>query len=147
MDTGKPRIVGVVSNLFAQFRVLPVLASFAILSGCQPEGFDVTPCSANGSLAFRVHEISGWLRDYQPRPGLILVRAWEKGPVAWSVRVNSLEKRPERKIILYGQRLPGWEVERPPHQLRPGLTYHIYITDGGRTGNADFIADAPLPRC
>lgn len=101
----------------------------------------------NGLLAFRIHEISGWLGEYQLRPGLILVRATEPGPPAWGVRVNRLEERPSRKVILYGQRLPGWDVEMPPQVLRPGMKYHIYITDGGRSGGAEFVAEEPLPDC
>jgi hypothetical protein len=135
-----------VSNFLVRLPIAPVIF-FTMLTGCQLKDFDVTPCSANGRIAFRIHEISSWLRDYQPRPGLILVHAWEPGPAAWSVRRNSLEERPARKVILYGQHLPGWEVEQRPHVLRPGLKYHIYITDGGHAGNADFVADEPLPEC
>ena len=117
------------------------------LTACTPEGFEVTPCSAKGLLAFRIHEISGWLSDYQPRPGLILVRAWEPGPSEWSVRENTLKERQPRKVILYAQRLPGWDVEQPPHALQRGKKYHVYITDSGHSGNADFIAGEPLPDC
>ena len=118
-----------------------------MLTGCQLEDFQVTPCSANGRLAFRIHEISGRLRDYRPRPGLIVVHAYEPGHAAWSVRENTLAERPARKVILYGQKMSGWEVEQPPHVLRPGMKYHIYITDGGHAGNADFVANEPLPNC
>ena len=118
----------------------------ATLAGCSLEDFEVTPCSANGRLAFRIHEISGRLRDYQPRPGMIIVQGYGAGPV-WSVRSNSLEERPARKVILYGQLFPGWEVEERPQKLRPGIKYHVYITDGGHSGNADFVVDEPLPGC
>ena len=85
------------SNSLVRVRVASVVV-LTMLTGCSLEDFQVTPCSANGRLAFRIHEISGWLRDYQPRPGLIIVGAWERGPATWAVRENSLAERPARKV-------------------------------------------------
>jgi len=133
-----------VRNLLARLSASILVAT---LAGCSLEGFEITPCTANGRLAFRIHEIGGWLWDYQPRPGLIVVQAWEPAHAAWSVRKNSLEERPPRKVILYGQLFPEWEVEQRPHELRSGTKYHIYITDGGHSGSADFVAGEPLPKC
>jgi hypothetical protein len=132
-----------VRNILARLSVSILVAT---LAGCSLKDFEVTPCSANGRLAFRIHEISGWLRDYQPRPRMIIVHGYGAGRV-WSVRENTLEERPARKVILYGQLFPGWAVEERPHKLRPGEKYHVYITDGGHSGSADFVAAEPLPDC
>lgn len=143
-DIREPRVASDVRKVLTRLSVSSILA--ATLVGCSLEDFEVTPCMANGRLAFRIHEIGGWLRDYQPRPGMIIVHAYDP-ELVWSVQRNSLEERPARKVILYGQLFPGWEVWERPHKLRPGTKYHIYITDGGHSGNADFVADESLPDC
>jgi len=134
-----------VSYRFARSSLSFIL--IALLAGCSLEGFEVTPCSAKGRPAFRIHAIPGWFRDYQPRPGLIVIQAWDGSGAAWSVRENSLDERPARKVVLYGQHLAGWVVEEAPHALRPGMKYHLYMTDGGHAAQTDFVADEPVPDC
>jgi hypothetical protein len=121
------------------------------LPGCSPESFAITACSLEGRLAFRVHEIDGLLWDYQPRPNMVLVRETSGHPQRmWSARINDLEKsdeRPSRELMLYGQHLPEWEVDIPAHQLRAGKEYLVYMTDTGHSGETQFVAGEPLPKC
>ena len=131
------------------FSLLLIIA----LPGCSLEDFEITTCSSNGRLAFRIHEIDGPLWDYQPRPSLVLVRVAGTGgtqPGAmWdaSVKFKSSDERKSRKLMLYGQHLPEWEVEVPPQQLRAGTEYTVYMNDGGHSGHTQFVAGDPLPTC
>lgn len=133
-------------------RFATTFAFAVLLAACSPEGFEISACSSEGRLAFRIHEIDGWLWDYQPRPNLVFVRESELGKretqMMWSARINDPEnKRPSRQLMLYGQSLPEWEVEVRPHQLSAGTRYFVYMTDSGRSGEADFFAGVSLPTC
>ena len=135
-------------------RFATILVLAVPLSSCSPEGFEITPCASEGRLAFRIHEIDGWLWDYQPRPSWVLVREAqlqnEKARPIWDARISDLEKsakRPSRKVVLYGQHLPGWEVDTAPHRLRPGTEYYVHIADTGRSSETHIVAGERLPPC
>jgi hypothetical protein len=142
-------------------RGLLACIALPLFSACSPEGFEVTPCLLNGQLAFRVHRIEGWFTDYQPRPTRVLVLEHYDGddfqkaaapyrwPGLWSAELNhdAFENRPSRQLIVYGQRLPGWEVSQSARPLVRGRSYSLSISDGGRDGYADFTAGVPLPAC
>lgn len=125
--------------------LLPLLA----LAGCNLEPIHLSPCSVQGRLGFRVHEIEGLLWDYQPRPSWIVVRGERSSPV-WMAHINGLERlenRPERPVLLYAQRLTEWEVDVPAKRLRDGTKYRVFLNDGGRSGETYFTAGAPMPTC
>jgi hypothetical protein len=137
---------------------LLICASLATLAACTPEGFDVEPCSLNGRLAFRIHQIDGWLSDYQPRPMAVLVMESNgpesRFPGVWSAefkfysdRDNGFDRRPARTVMLYGKRLPGWDVSQSARPLRHGVEYEIVIRDSGRSGYAAFTFGEPLSVC
>ena len=135
-------------------RFATICAFSVSLAACSPEGFEVSACSSEGRLAFRIYEIDGWLWDYQPRPSWVLVRETQlqsgSARAMWNVRINDLEKfgkRPSRKIVLYGQHMPEWEVDVAPHQLRPGTEYFVHIADTGRSGETHIVAGERLPTC
>jgi hypothetical protein len=137
---------------------LTLCASAFLLSGCTLESFEVEPCLLNGRVAFRIHEIDGWLSDYQPRPMSVLVLESSgprsKFPGVWSAefkyysdRDNGFDSRPARKLMVYGQRLPGWDVSQTAEPLRHAERYEIVIRDSGHNGYADFSLREPLPTC
>lgn len=135
------------------------LVGLAALNGCTPEGFDVAPCSLNGKLAFHFEKIDGWLSDYQPRPDRVIVLAEGYGPGStwpgvWAAelkyygeRNSNLKKRPARKVIAYGQVLPGWQVGQRAKPLQTGTAYWFSARDSGRSGAVRFVAGAPLKPC
>lgn len=149
-------------------RRLLAFAALALSTGCTPEGFEVTPCLLHGQLAFRIHEIEGLLSDYQPRPMSVLVledfagsheefmgsEAPFRWPGLWSAELKYggydrgvYERRPSRKLIVYGQRLPHWEVAQPAKPLTDGKSYSVIMMDGGRYSQTSFTAGEPFPAC
>jgi hypothetical protein len=142
-------------------RVLAIglLVTLAALTGCTPEGFDVTACSLNGKLAFRIEKIDGWFSDYEPRPDSVIVLAEGYGPGStwpgvWSAelkyhgaRHDAHDSRPVRKLIVYGQRLPEWEVGQRAKPLELGKGYWFNARDGGRSGAVRFVAGAHFGTC
>jgi hypothetical protein len=136
-----------------------LLATLGALTGCTPEGFDVAPCSLNGKLAFRIEKIEGWFSDYQPRPDSVTVLAEGYGPGSnwpgvWAAelkyygeRNGNFEKRPSRKVIAYGQALPGWQVAQSPKPLQSGTAYWFGAHDGGRSGAVRFVAGTHFKPC
>jgi hypothetical protein len=146
-------------------RSVLVCVALALSGGCTLEGFQVTPCQLNGQLAFRLHPIDGWFIDYQPRPMSVLVQEDLDGGNGdflnsahrrrglWSAELKYdgdggvYQKRPSRQLIVYGQRLPRWEVEKAAKPLINGKNYRITIADSGRYGYADLTAGGPLPAC
>lgn len=139
--------------------VFALLASFGALNSCTPEGFDVQPCSLNGKVAFRISKIEGLFSDYQPRLNRVIVLAEGYGPGSswpglWAAelkyygeRNGSYETRPARKLIAYGQVLPGWQVGQRPKPLQPGTAYWFSADDSGRSGATRFVAGKPLEPC
>lgn len=65
----------------------------------------------------------------------------------YSNRDNGYDRRPVRKLMVYGQRLPGWEVSQAAEPLRQGIDYEIHIGDGGHSGYAAFTSGETLPNC
>jgi hypothetical protein len=146
-------------------RTLLACVALALTSGCSPEGFDVTPCSLDGELAFRVHPIDGWLTDYRPRPSAVLVSerydgndfekaaAAQKWPGLWAAELKDVgeqgafQTRPFQNLIVHGQRLPLWEIAQAAKPLTRGKHYVASIKDGGRDGYASFVAGGLLPAC
>lgn len=139
--------------------VFALLASFGVLNSCTPEGFDVEPCSLKGKPAFRIAKIDGWFSDYQPRPNRVIVLAEGYGPGSswpgvWAAelkyygeRNGSYETRPARKLIAYGQVLPGWQLGQRPKPLHPGTAYWFSAGDSGRSGAARFVAGTQFEPC
>ena len=135
------------------------LAALGALNGCTPEGFDVAACSLNGKLAFHIEKIDGWFSDYRPRPSEVIVLAEGYGPGStwpgvWAAelkyygeRHSNYEARPARKLIAYGQILPGWQVGQRAKPLHPGMAYWFSATDNGRRGAARFVAGTHLKPC
>lgn len=131
----------------------------APLNGCTPERFDVAACSLNGKLAFHIEEIDGWFRDYQPRPSSVSVVAEGYGPAstwpgAWAAelkyygeRDSNYERRPARKLIAYGQALPGWQVAQRAKPLEPGTAYWFSVKDNGHRGVTGFVPGTSLKPC
>ena len=143
-------------------RRIAALASIALLAplnGCTPEGFDVAPCSLNGKLAFHIQEIDGWFRDYQPRPSSVIVLAEGYGPDStwpgmWAAelkyygeRHSQYERRPARKLIAYGQPLPGWQVGQQAKPLERGTAYWFSVDDNGHRGATRFVPGQSLKPC
>ncbi len=128
-----------------------------LLGGCTLESFDVKPCSLNGQLAFRIHEIDGLFSDYQPRPMAVVVHEADgphRFPGIWSAeykyygdRDNGFDRRPARKLIVYGQKLAGWDVSQPALPLQQGVKYDIFVGDGGHSGYSEFTYGARLVAC
>ena len=138
---------------------LVLLLAAGTLNSCTPAGFEVAACSLNGKLAFRIEKIDGWFSDYQPRPSSVIVLAEGYGPGStwpgvWAAELkyygelhSNYETRPARKLIAYGQDLPGWQVGQVAKPLQSGMAYWFSATDSGRHGAARFVAGAPLKRC
>lgn len=135
-----------------------VFSAFALLTGCTPEGFDVAPCSLGGQLAFRIYPIDGWFRDYVPRPSSVMVGSGDgthEWPGMWSAEAKFYgdEETFSKKLIVgqvlvYGQRLPGWEVSQPAKALQHGHKHWISMDDPkGHGGWAEFTAGEPLRTC
>lgn len=135
------------------------LLAIAPLGGCTLEGFDVTPCQAGETVGFAIAPIEGLFSDYQPRPSDIWIRSnddrdWDKA-VVWAARLpyrstgdnEAHDTRPSRKVIVYGEQLPRWNVEHGPKPLVEGQTYSAHFTDGGHNGWAEFEYGKPLPAC
>ena len=132
--------------------LLPLLAA-ASLSSCTLESFEVGACQLGDTIGFKIVPIDGWLRDYQPRPDELYVRVADsrsyEEAVVWATGLSydDFDKRTPRKIIAYGQQIPGWEVQQPPKPLSEGVRYSLSISDGGHHGWAEFEAGKPLPAC
>ena len=121
------------------------------LSGCSLERFQIQPCQLNDKLAFRIEAIEGRFSSYQPRPHSVDVAAidgpnseypglWSTDLKYYSDRDNGYESRPERKLVIYGQTIHGWDVNGPPKSLKPGTKYYVTMSDGGHDGWGYFEA-------
>jgi hypothetical protein len=142
----------------AALTILPAMAAATILGGCSPEGFDVEPCVSASTIGFRIKDIDGWFRNYKPRPSKVLVKRAEGPgsayPGVWSTmleyrsdRDTGYDNRPSRALILYGQKMHGWSIDKAPETLRMGERYEVTIGDGGRMGWTRFVVGAALPTC
>jgi len=138
---------------------LLLLLAILPLGSCSLESFNVTACQAGEAVGFAIAPIEGVFSDYQPRPSDIWIRsndarAWDKA-VVWAARLpytstgdnSAHEERPSRKLIVYGEQMPRWNVEHGPKPLVQGQTYSAYFSDGGHNGWAEFEMGKPLPVC
>ena len=129
--------------------LLPV----ALLSSCTLETFDMEACDLDDSIGFKIFPINGWHREYDPRPSDLFVQVADGQPydqaVVWATRLryDDFGKRTPRKLIAYGERLLGWEVQQPPKPLSKGIRYRVHVSDGGHNGNAEFEIGKALPVC
>jgi hypothetical protein len=128
------------------------------LGGCTLEGFDVTPCQAGETVGFAIAPIEGVFSDYQPRPSELWIRASNdrdyREAVVWAARLpytingdnSAYDTRPSRKLIIYGEQLPRWNINHSK-PLAEGQTYSAHFSDGGHNGWAEFKYGKPLPAC
>ena len=130
----------------------------AVLSACTVESFKVAPCKLGETIGFRISPIDGWFRDYVPRPSRILVRSDDERPYeearVWETHLayhgpgdKAYEARPGQRLISYGQKFVGWELEQQPKALINGSKYVLHISDGGHDGWAEFDMGTAIPVC
>lgn len=129
------------------------LLAVASLSSCTLENLKVEACELDDTVGFRISPIDGWVRDYQPRPDELYVRVADgrryENAVVWATRLNhdDFDKRASRTLIVYGQRILGWETQQQPKPLSRRVGYAVSISDGGHHGRAKFELGKPMPAC
>ena len=129
------------------------------LGGCSLESFKVTMCQAGETVGFAIAPIEGVFSDYQPRPSELWIRSNNdrdyREAVVWAARLpypisgdnSAHDTRPSRKLIVYGESLPRWNVNHGPKPLVEGQAYSAHLSDGGHKGSAVFELGKPLPAC